>query len=410
MRVGNLNLRSARARTLLLGLLVLIPVSALAADPRGGWQPEIRRLEALLASCRTSSGSIDVDVDAEACVTGAAPCAAFSPFPPATTNRNPVRLIVQVIAPEPVDDLTQDSFEIRTQFSPSGEGSVEPLTCPECFESREGGTYALWVLPSEELWEGGSYWLLLTATIEDGMLPALVRLDVPSGAQGDPPQAVVTISPPGEGQAGHPVIFDGSASFDPEGSVTCFQWQLLSDNPDAGTPNPEIVQGPGASGFQRTFQNEQTLAVTLLVSDRVDIVCSATEPEPEASFSPLASRTLYPIGCANPAPTAVIAGPDPIRATGTASTLTSTTLDGTLSSDGETPIDRYVWSCGNEFAPISVTPDGSVVMCRYRLGTYTATLSVTDQGTGVVDPITGTFECPRSSQDSVTIEIVPVQP
>jgi len=86
--------------------------------------------------------------------------------------------------------------------------------------------------------------------------------------------------------------------------------------------------------------------------------------------------------------------------------LTSITLDGTLSSDGETPIDRYVWSCGNEFAPIDLTPDGSVVMCRYRTGTFTATLNVTDRGTGVIDPITGTFECPRSAQDSLTINVV----
>jgi len=91
---------------------------------------------------------------------------------------------------------------------------------------------------------------------------------------------------------------------------------------------------------------------------------------------------------------------------GSASTLTSITLDGTLSSDGETRIDRYVWNCGNEFAPIDVAPDGSVVICRYRLGAYTATLNVTDQGTGVINPNTGNFDCQKSSPaDSVSVII-----
>jgi len=227
------------------------------------------------------------------------------------------------------------------------------------------------------------------------------------------PRATATIVPLTEGQAGRVVTFDGSASIDQDSIITCYQWQLLSDNPDsASAPNPWIIQGVGASGFDRTFGNEQTLSVTLRVSDREDIACQDVNGptggtvEPENVFSPLAFRTQYPIVCSNPPPTAVIAGPDPILATGTASTLTSITLDGTLSSDGETRIDRYVWNCGNEFSPVDVAPDGSVVICRYRLGTYTATLNVTDQGTGVINPNTGNFDCQKSSPaDSVNVII-----
>jgi hypothetical protein len=227
------------------------------------------------------------------------------------------------------------------------------------------------------------------------------------------PRATVTIVPLTEGQVAHVVTFDGSGSIDLDSNITCYQWELLSDNPDDPLgPNPSIVQGVGASGFQRTFANEQTLSVTLRVSGRTDIACQDHDGalggtiEEENVFSPLAARSQYPIVCSNPAPTALIAGPDPILATGTTSTLTSITLDGSLSSDGETRIDRYVWNCGNEFAPINVAPDGSVVICRYRLGTYNATLNVTDQGTGVINPNTGNFDCQKASAaDTVSVII-----
>jgi hypothetical protein len=173
------------------------------------------------------------------------------------------------------------------------------------------------------------------------------------------------------------------------------------------------VQGIAASGVQRTFHNEQTLAITLRVSDRNDIACPNVDSmnpnnpvTPEEAFSPLAFRTNYPLECNNPAPTAVIAGPDEIVALGSPSTLTSVPLDGTLSFDSETRIARWVWTCGNDQAPVPTAPDGSIVFCRYRPGTYTATLNVVDQGTGVINPATGTFDCQKSSApDTVTVRI-----
>jgi hypothetical protein len=231
------------------------------------------------------------------------------------------------------------------------------------------------------------------------------------------PRASASIIPLIQGQVGSVVTFDGSASSDNDGIITCYQWELDSDNPDLGAPDPLFIQGVTASSFTRTFVNEQTLAVTLRVSDDTGIPCQDVNDtlsgaiEPSGAFSADVFTAQYSLLCNNPPPTAVIAGPNVITATGTASTLTSITLDGSLSFDGETRVDRWVWNCGNGVSPIPVVPggNGSVVLCRYRLGTYTATLNVTDQGTGVINPNTGTFDCQKSSAEA-SVQVVIITP
>jgi len=258
----------------------------------------------------------------------------------------------------------------------------------------------------------------VSVTARSGVVTGALSIDVSVVGANQLPRAALVIIPNGEGQVGDIITFDGSGSLDPDSNITCYQWELDSDNPDNPANDPEIIQGRGASGINRTFVNEQTIAVTLRVSDNPDAdACDTVDRqnpggivEPASFFSPLASLTQYPVLCNNPPPTAVISGPPIITATGSPSTLTSVTLNGTLSSDGETPIDRYVWNCGNEFAPTPVQPgDNSVVICRYRLGTYTATLNVTDQGTGQINPGTGTFECQKTS-DAASVSVVVAAP
>ncbi len=258
----------------------------------------------------------------------------------------------------------------------------------------------------------------VTVVAASGLVSADFTVTVNVVGINELPRAIVTIVPREEGQVGEIVTFDGSGSLDPDGNITCFQWQILSDNPDPGRPNPFITQGPAASGLQLTFTQEQTLGVALFVSDDPRLLdvdpatglapCDPMAPPVSATFfSPFAFFTNYEIRCRNTAPTAVIAGPDTITQTGSPSTLTSVTLDGTLSSDPETKIDRWVWNCGNGLAPTAVAPDGSIVICRYRPGEYVATLEVVDQGTGVINPSTGTFFCQKFSEpDQVTVRIV----
>src|SRR5262249_12701738 len=113
----------------------------------------------------------------------------------------------------------------------------------------------------------------------------------------------------------------------------------------------------------------------------------------------------------NRPPTAVIAGGD-ITVVGPVQTFVSVVLDGSLSFDPETPIDAYVFTCGNGTNPIpSSVP--SKITCRYVVDTvsrtYVATLQVTDRGTGQIDPQTGRYACQKESAlASVHVTVVPL--
>jgi hypothetical protein len=260
----------------------------------------------------------------------------------------------------------------------------------------------------------------VSVTARSGVVTGVVSLDVSVVGGNQLPRAVVSIIPGQTGQVNNIITYDGSGSLDPDGNITCFQWELDSDNPDNPANNPEIVQGPAASGINRTYLNEQTIAVTLRVSDDPDPnACDDVDPsspggviEPVSFFSPLAALTQYPIECNNPPPTAIIAGATTVNITATSSQPGAVVFDGSLSYDRETAIERYVWSCGGSFSPVPVIPgDNSKVTCRYTPGTYTATLYVTDQGSLpiTIDPNTGTFVCQKTSQEA-TVNVIATSP
>src|SRR5262249_32728684 len=84
----------------------------------------------------------------------------------------------------------------------------------------------------------------------------------------------------------------------------------------------------------------------------------------------------------------------------------SVVLDGSLSSDKETPIDVYNFSCGNGTNPI-LSGSPSKVTCKYFVDfiprTYDATLVVADRGDGQL--VGGQYECAKLSQPA-TVQIV----
>lgn len=216
------------------------------------------------------------------------------------------------------------------------------------------------------------------------------------------PRATIVDIPRGSQIVGEPVLFDGTASVDPQGRITCYKWKIDStvDTED------RLIQGTAASAIETEFDVEQTLAVQLFVSDRTDAeaLCSPTGSEvPDELFSPFSASILYLITCSNPPPVAS-AGPDQAATLlGTAATVT---LNGTLSSDAQTGINRYVWDCGNGTAPLPASPDSSIVICKYNgIGTFVATLTVVDKGTGVINPANGSFFCEKSDDDTATVTV-----
>jgi hypothetical protein len=247
----------------------------------------------------------------------------------------------------------------------------------------------------------------VTVTCQSSSISEEVEITKTVAGMNEPPRASITAVPFDGQLAGQPVVFDGSNSTDPDGTITMYRWTINSGNPDPGQPATEIVEEANAFGLERLYQFPQTLLVTLEVTDDPDAqaLLDAGMPVPYDDFDVI----NYEISCNNRAPTAVIAGPESIDLIVPAGQTQVILFDGTLSFDDETAIDRWVWSCGNEFAPAPQNPVGSVVSCRYRgqstARTYTATLDVVDRGTGRIDPATGTWECQKSSVESDRVEV-----
>jgi hypothetical protein len=120
-------------------------------------------------------------------------------------------------------------------------------------------------------------------------------------AANEQPLASILEVPVGSAEVDQLVTFDGSSSLDPDGVITCYQWEINSTI-DA---NDEIIQGVSTSAVQRQYAEEQELTVLLRVSDRAEAtaLCGDTAPPvPLALFSPRIDTIPYSIVCANTPP------------------------------------------------------------------------------------------------------------
>jgi hypothetical protein len=250
----------------------------------------------------------------------------------------------------------------------------------------------------------------IEVTASSGALTDTVTVAKSTSTVDNPPVADITATPPTEQVSGQTVVFDGSGSDDPDPGdvITMYRWRITSTNPD---PGPErTYEGPGRAsiGFPSSgvpaFVNVQNLTVELSVTD-----------DPAAPFRfdhglPVSYRASITIpykivttSCAsNAKPVATIAGADTQTKTGNGQPTVDFQLDGSLSTDAETAIGSYTWSCGNGSAP---PPSQPVVTCTYPVDSvtrsYTATLVVRDLGNGAGQCIQ------TSTQDSVSIVVIP---
>jgi hypothetical protein len=364
-------------------------------------------------------GWITAKIDATACSQQDPACEGFPRGPAVAGNANPVRLVVQLEGFRPSEALAPTAFDLRTQVAPSEAAPVTVASCPACFEAQPGQTYVLWLVPSAETWRTGGYYLRVGVASNPTLAPALVRLDIPGvppRPANQPPEAAIVASPPGEQGSFRSVVFDGTGSRDPDPGdfITMYRWAVISTNPDFGHPNPVIVEGAAASSVSfpsdtlAAFQNVQDLIVTLSVTDDPQAPAQVAAGQPVAYRSQATIRySIVPIICStNTAPTAVLSGPPIQSVFGFPQSLVSFVLDGSLSSDTETPIDVYNFNCGNGTTPPSSTSPAKAV-CRYLVDavphTFTATLRVVDRGTGQI--VNGSYECSKDSSP-VSIQVV----
>jgi hypothetical protein len=259
----------------------------------------------------------------------------------------------------------------------------------------------------------------IDVTATSAALTATVKITKSTVAVNRPPTAGIAAVPADEQATGQSVIFDGSASTDPDtgDSITMYKWVITSTNPDPDkTTNPIIAEGPGVSGVSfpsdahTAFTNLQDLTVTLLITD------DPNAPAVFAAHQPVAYRAqqtipyrIVAVRCSdNTKPTAIISGAATQQIFGFPSQTTPVNflVDGTLSTDPETAIETYTWNCGNGSIPLP-QGNGSKAVCKYYVDqtprTYTVTLVVTDRGTGSL--VNGTYECATEST-AASIQVI----
>ena len=184
---------------------------------------------------------------------------------------------------------------------------------------------------------GGIYTVTLTVTDNLGATGS-DTLTVAVG-QNAPPTAV--ISAPSTGNVGQSLRFDGSGSTDSDGQVTAYDWDMGDGSTATG---PKVDYAYTAAG---------SYVVTLTVTDDQGATGQATQ----------AVTIAQPQG-----PIAVISGP----ATGNVGA--GLTFDGSGSTDAGGQITTYAWDLGDNQS----TTGASVTHAYTAAGTYTVTLTVTD--------------------------------
>ena len=182
-----------------------------------------------------------------------------------------------------------------------------------------------------------------------------------AGTVGDniAPVAVVSATP-ASGTSPLAVTFDASGSYDPDGVIDLYEWTF-------GDGAISTLDSPN-----HTYDTVGTYTATLTVTD--DFGASRT-----------ASVTVTVTGVGNQAPVVVLTS-DWIAVEAVAPLLV--VFDGSKSTD-DSQIDSYVWDFGDG----SATGTGDTIKHTFDAGTYTITLTVTDdQGLTSADSVSITVD------------------
>ncbi len=206
----------------------------------------------------------------------------------------------------------------------------------------------------------------LTATLPAQSITLFV---IPVSTANKPPVASATAAPL-SGTAPLAVSFDGSASSDPDGTISSYAWAFG----DGATGTGAKVSHTYAAG---TYTAKLTVTDNLgaSASTTITITAGAAPNKP-----PAASATATPVS--GTAPLAV-------------------SFDGSASSDPDGTISSYAWAFGD-----GATGTGAKVSHTYAAGTFTAKLTVTDnQGATAFTTKTITANAPPPSACTVSYSV-----
>ncbi len=303
----------------------LLNVNGLDSDGEGN-------LNEVEIAASTQPGWCDVELDATCDNQGATPPAV--PLDPTPANEPPI-----AVAGGPYEG---EAGTIAVQFdgSASSDGDNDELTYAWTFGDGDTGTG---VSPLYMYSSAGNF--EVTLVVNDGTVdsePSFTTAAIAAPATNEPPTA--NPGGPYEGQPGIAIVFDGSASSDPNNDALTYFW--------------DFGDGAMGDGVETThiYDAEGTYTVSLTVSDgELESPIATTTAE---IFAPPANR----------APVADAGGPYD------AQTGVPITLNGTGSTDPDEDELAYVWDFGD-----GVMGDGPMPTHTYETsGRYVVTLVVSD--------------------------------
>ncbi len=176
-----------------------------------------------------------------------------------------------------------------------------------------------------------------------GRMAMMVSVENPATVN-QPPVAVP--GAPYTGTAGASIAFNGSGSYDSDGTIVAYAWDFGDGMLGSGATTSHVYANPGS------------YTVTLSVTDNAAATGMATTV---ANVNPVPPQVNQP-------PIAVVGGPY----TGIAGM--SITFDGSRSNDPDGSIASYAWSFGDGSAGSGVSPAHTYASA----GVYPVTLTVTD--------------------------------
>jgi len=229
---------------------------------------------------------------------------------------------------------------VPVQFN--GNGSYDPdgyiVTYSWAFGDGNTGSG---VMPTHTYTAPGIYTVTLTVTDNGGLTDAdTASANITGG--GGPQLPVADAGGPYIGLVGSPVQFDGSASFDPDGSIVDYSWTFGDGNTGSGAMPSHTYTGPGVYTITLTVWDNQNLT-------DADTTSATIVAVPAAPFADAGGPYSGQVG-------------SPVAFDGTG----SYDLDGTVVS--------YSWDFGDGTFGTGPTPSHTYLLG----GTYTVTLTVTD--------------------------------